>query len=79
VVVHGSRARGDARPGSDYDIAVFIPQPESFGTESRRLAEIETDIQYETGAILNTMPFRAGEYNNRTGLMMELRRDGIDL
>jgi predicted nucleotidyltransferase len=79
VVLYGSRARGDARPDSDYDIAVFLHDPESFGDESWRLAEIETDILYDTGAVINAMPFHAGAYNDRIGLMMELRRDGIDL
>jgi predicted nucleotidyltransferase len=79
VVLFGSRARGDARPDSDYDVAVFIHEPESFGDESGRLAELETDILLDTGAVINTLPFRAGAYNDRTGLMMELRREGIDL
>jgi predicted nucleotidyltransferase len=79
VVLFGSRARGDARPDSGYDIAVFIHDPESFGDESGRLAVIETDILYDTGAVINTLPFHAGAYAKQTGLMSELRHDGIDL
>jgi predicted nucleotidyltransferase len=79
VVLFGSRARGDARPGSDYDIVVFLNGPDSFNDEAARLAAIETDILYDTGAVINAMPFSAGAYRHRTGLMSELRRDGLDL
>jgi predicted nucleotidyltransferase len=77
VALFGSRARGDAPP--DYDVAVFIHQPEGFGEESGRLAAIETDILFDTGAVINALLFHAGAYRKRTGLMSELRRDGIDL
>ena len=79
VVLFGSRARGDARPDSDYDVAVFLRDFDSFGKESGRIAEIEVDILSETGAVINALPFKAGAYEARTGLMRELRREGLDL
>ena len=47
--------------------------------ESARLVEIGIDLLDDTGAVINAWPFRAGAYNDRTGLMSELRRDGMDL
>lgn len=73
------RARGDARPDSDYDVAVFLRAFAGFGREAARIAAIETDILYDTGAVINALPFRAGAYHDRTGLMHELRREGRDL
>jgi predicted nucleotidyltransferase len=79
VVLFGSRARGDARLNSDYDVVVFLKDLDGFGKEAARIAEIETDILTETGAVINALPLQAGSYRDRTGLMQELRRDGLDL
>jgi|SRR5471030_3009622 predicted nucleotidyltransferase len=79
VVLFGSRARGGAQPGSDYDIAVFLRDLGSFWQETGPLSDIETTILYETGAVINALPFPAGTYRERTGFMGELRRNGLDL
>jgi uncharacterized protein len=79
VVLFGSRARGDAQPDSDYDVAVFLrDMPDRFA-EMNRLADIATDILYGEGAFVHAMPYRAGSYNERTPLMHEIRAEGIDL
>ena len=79
VVLFGSRARGDATGESDYDVAVFIKELDLPCLERDRLADVETEILYDTGAVINALPFSAGAYRERTGFMHELRPDGLDL
>jgi predicted nucleotidyltransferase len=75
----GSRARGDAREDSDYDIAVFICEPDRWFEELVRLADLGTDVLMEMGAVISAKPFRAGAYNEASPLMREIRREGLDL
>jgi uncharacterized protein len=78
-VLFGSRARGDSRDDSDYDVAVFLTDLRDRWQEAKRLAAIETDILAETGAFIHAMPYATGSYTDRTPLMHEIRREGIDL
>jgi predicted nucleotidyltransferase len=79
VVLFGSRARGDARPDSDYDVAVFLHDMPDGAQEMNRLADIATDVLYDVGGVVHAMPYPAGSYRDRTPLMHEIRTDGIDL
>jgi predicted nucleotidyltransferase len=79
VMLFGSRARGDAREDSDYDVAVFLDDFVDRWQEVDRMVPVVTDIVEETGAVIHPMPYPAGYYRERTSLMQEVRGDGVDL
>lgn len=79
VVLFGSRARGNARPNSDYDIAVFLKTLPDRWAELDTLAKLRVDFLDETDAFFDAKPYLAEAYLEHSPLMHEIRREGIDL
>jgi uncharacterized protein len=80
VVLFGSRARGDAQPDSDYDVAVFLRDMPDRIAELYRLADLSTAILEETGEFIHAMAYKAETYTDpRMPLMHEIRREGVAL
>jgi len=79
VVLFGSHARGEAHAESDYDLAVFLKTMPDRWQELDRLAELRMKFLVDTGAFFDTKPYVVGAYQQRTPLMREIRRDGVEL
>lgn len=78
VVLFGSRARGEASPDSDYDIAVFLKDLPDRWAEVERLAGLHLDF-LDDNAFIDAKPYLATAYHERTPLMREIRREGVEL
>ena len=79
VVLFGSRARGEGRPDSDYDVAVFLRTLPDRWAELDRLADLRVRFLDETGAFFDAKPYSAAAYRDPTPLMHEIQQDGIEL
>lgn len=79
MVLYGSRARGDHKSNSDYDIAVFLRNYNGSWDEISRMADVGYDLMMERKKDVSVKPFRLVDWRIDTLFMRHLRRDGIEL
>jgi predicted nucleotidyltransferase len=56
VILYGSRARDDARPESDYDLLVLLPD-EAGEADERAIDEALYALELQKGAVVSTLIF----------------------
>lgn len=83
--VFGSRARGDATPESDTDMAILLRGiPGERIAEAITMADIAYDIMLATGVRVEALPLWESEWQhpetfNNPSLIENIRREGIRL
>jgi len=78
VILFGSRARGDAQPDSDYDVAVLLSGDLADERDIRsRVYGVAYDYLLE-GTMIQAVPLSAEEiHSTRTELAMRIAAEGI--
>jgi predicted nucleotidyltransferase len=79
AVLFGSRARGDADPDSDYDVAIFLKDMPDRWEEFDRLVPLCIELLDSYEADFTVLPYKKTEYNKKTGLMFAIRNEGVTL
>jgi uncharacterized protein len=84
VVLFGSRARGDAHPASDVDIAVVLKDIRDRGEDRNRLADIAYEAIVETYVHVQALPISQDEWerpelHRNPDLIRAIRRDGMSV
>jgi predicted nucleotidyltransferase len=80
MVLFGSRARGEARPDSDYDVAIFVRHLGNRWREFEAIAPVTLALLDEHDVAVNAILYPAGHWRDPSSpLMHEIRKDGLDL
>ena len=66
MILFGSRARGDDRPYSDYDILVVVPEKERALVDA--LYEATMDVLYETQRLISLKIYRKADFEKFAAL-----------
>jgi uncharacterized protein len=81
VIIFGSRARGDARRESDWDILILTDYPVSTDIEKNFRNKL-FDLEIESGEVFSTFVYQKKEWNTRhkvTPLYRNVKKEGVKL
>ena len=76
VLLYGSRARGDARPDSDWDVAVLLAGPPT-PQDRRALSDIGFDLMMDSGHRIQPVAVDAAKPIDDSSFLKAVHQDGI--
>lgn len=79
IILYGSRARGDARPDSDWDIIVLLNKPPMSHQERYSIANELWNKGYDIGEEINTLVYTVEQWKNAPPSLFKyyVREEGV--
>lgn len=79
AVLYGSRARGDERPDSDYDVVAFVRDCGRNWPERMRARDAVEPVEDEFGIAVSVNVVPVEDFDRRTMYMRQVREEGVPL
>lgn len=81
AILFGSRARGDARSNSDWDILILLNKPKATNEDFDNLGYPLVSLGWENNAEINPLLYSIQDWEKRkmTPFYQNVTKDGIDL
>lgn len=77
LILYGSRARGDARDDSDYDLLAVLDSVPDYWAEVRKLGDLTFELMLRDKIAVHVRPVTAAQLGERTLFMHDVRADGV--
>jgi predicted nucleotidyltransferase len=78
MVLFGSRARGDAVPGSDIDVLVVLQGPINPGEEISRTGEVTASLSLQHDVVISRVFVSADQFSKEhSPLLLNVHREGV--
>jgi uncharacterized protein len=80
MVLYGSRARGDAEPGSDIDVLIVLAGTVDPGEEITRTGGVVADLSLQFGEVISCVFMDEERFIHRQGpFLRNVRKEGVSV
>jgi len=80
AIIYGSEARGDARPDSDIDLLILLPEDKVTPEREHAIASKMFEIELQSGVVISTLVLPRRQWDSPpviTPFYLNVKREGV--